>query len=726
MAMNIRSKFITISNPKMKKLLFVITALLVHLSVAAQQANSHIAVDFARKGAVIAPAMYGVFFEEIGHAGEGGLYGELLRNRSFEDNTLVPGTTYQDGYMVSPHLPNYDTARTARRGGYSDFPIKFDTTVLQGWALKFSGGAGAMVTQTTLDPFSQTAPHNLQFKIEKANSRDLVSLINSGFSGQHYGTKGRPYGYNVYNPPIATEPYGIALNKDEQYNLRLIIRTGSDYKGRIIARLLDAGGNTIGEQSFQVKKKGSWQEYEAKIQPSQTLSNGKFSLSFDAPGTVWVDYVSLLPVSTFNNRPNGLRKDVATMLADLKPGFIRWPGGCIVEGMTLANRYQWKETLGDPAGRPGEFDLWGYRNSYGFGYHEFLQYCEDIHAAGMFVCNAGMSCLYRNGDYCSKGEVKDYIQDALDAIEYAIGDPKTKWGAKRAAAGHPAPFPLRFIEVGNENQYAIYAERYDQFYKAIKAKYPQMEVIANYGMADAEKNAQPGRPVDMIDPHWYESPDFFYSHHELFDFVQPRPHYKMYVGEYSANQNVGRGNLEGALSEAVFAMGMERNSDLVQMCSYAPLLQHVDDNTWPVNMIIFKTDSVYGRTSYYVQQMLSRNKPDINLKTLLNEDLTAPSASGILRHYAIAGYDEKTDEIIIKVVNGEATPYRTKIDLKNAGQLAQEGTAVILSSASEKEENSFSAPLKVVPQKTKVSGVSSSFDYEFKPFSFTVLRIKRV
>jgi alpha-L-arabinofuranosidase len=710
----------------MKKIPFVLAALLFQLTGQAQDSGNKITVDFAEKNAEISPAMYGVFFEEIGHGGEGGLYAEMLRNRSFEDNILIPTTTYKDGFMQAAHLLNYDSMRAAESGGYADFRIKFDTSALQGWELKLSGDALAVVHQTTTDPLFATAPHNLKISIGKGSSGNTVNLINSGFAGFDYNL--HPYHYRVFNIPENSPPYGIAFDKNEEYNLRVIVRANDDYKGHIIARMLDAYGKIIGEQIFKIKNKNTWQEYKCRMRSDQTIPNGKFSLSFDAPGIVWVDFVSLMPVNTFNNRPNGLRKDVATMIANLKPGFIRWPGGCIVEGMTLANRYKWKETLGDPASRPGEFDLWGYRNSYGFGYHEFLQYCEDIGASGLFVCNVGMSCLYRNGDYCSRDSLSYYIQDALDAIEYAIGDPKTTWGAKRAAAGHPAPFPLKFIEVGNENQYEEYSERFDLFHKAIKSKYPQLTVISNYDMEDAENARGPGRPVEMIDPHWYESPDYFFSHQNLFDFELPRPAYKIYVGEYSANQNVGAGDMEGALSEAAFAMGMERNGDLVKMCSYAPLLQHAGDTTWPVNMIILKTDQVYGRSSYYVQQMLSENKPGINLGTALTEDLNNRPSNAtreILRHYSIAGYDKNTNEIIIKVINAGPAPFKTKIDLKNAGPLAATGHAIVLYAESGQDENSFSSPKKISPKTETFTGFSEFFNYEFKPFSFTVLRIKR-
>jgi len=699
------------------KILPLLLGIFAHAIAGAQTINT-ITVDCQKQGAAV-PPMYGVFYEEIGHAGEGGLYAELLRNRSFEDNTLISTASYKDGHMIAPHLISYYPPRAPRTGGYVNFGIKFDTSFLQGWKLKASKNIRYAIRQTTIAPLFSTSPHNIELTVSGTRKGESISLVNSGFAGFDYSRYGKPYSYNVYHDAEVAASFGIGYRKGEKYKLRMVLKTDGDYKGNIIAALLDSNERAIARQVLKVKNSNNWQELACEFQPSETISKGKFSVSFNAAGKVWIDFVSLMPVSTFHNRTNGLRNDVAEMIASLKPGFIRWPGGCVVEGLTLANRFNWKETLGDPASRPGNFGLWGYRNSYGFGYHEYLQYCEDIGASAMFVCNAGMSCVYRNGDYCSRDSVSFFIQDVLDAIEYAIGDTKTVWGSKRAEAGHPAPFPLQYIEVGNEDHLMEYADRYDMFYKAIRKKYPQLTIIANYDIDEANEYSAPGRKVDMIDPHWYDTPEFFFSNFHKFDSLTSRKDYKIYVGEYAANAKVGAGNMEGALSEATFAMGMERNSDLVKMCSYAPLLQHESDTTWAVNLIIMSPDKVYGRSSYYVQKMLSENRPDVNLTTTFSD------AGEKLRHYAIAGYDKKTNEIIIKVVNGESTTLKTIIDLKNAGELAEEGKAIVLSASSAKEENSFSEPLKISPAAKRISSIKNSFEYEFKPYSFTVLRIKK-
>ena len=307
------------------------------------------------------------------------------------------------------------------------------------------------------------------------------------------------------------------------------------------------------------------------------------------------------------------------MLNGLHPAFVRWPGGCVVEGISLENRFEWKKTLGDPASRSGEYSTWGYRCSYGFGYHEMLQFCEDINADAMFVCNVGLGCQYRMGDASPESKIAYYLDDCMDAIEYALGDVTTEWGAKRAAQGHPQAFPLKYVEIGNENWGDEYDKRFDIFYKAIKAKYPELILISNHGLGGTGKIAK----TDMIDPHWYVNPEFFFQNTTIFD-SHPRGKYDAYVGEYACNANVGGGNMRAALSEAAFISGMERNGDLVKMASYAPLLENRNDRSWAVNLIWLDTDQVLGRSSYYVQQMAAENRPTYNVKSNLTMGTPQP------------------------------------------------------------------------------------------------------
>jgi alpha-L-arabinofuranosidase len=834
--------------------------------------NNQISVDLSRTSHKIPASMYGIFFEEINHSGDGGLYAELIQNRGFEDKTLPGGTSFDNNFAVAPASPNYRNNQTR------NFRLPWSMQNLwPGWSLKQQGTAAATIGLTTDKPLNKATPNSMQLTIAKASNTEQVELANEGY-------------------------WGIALKAGEKYNVRFFVRTGDNYKGNVTAKLVLPDGKVVAEKAIVLKKAGVWNEYTVQLTSSATEAKASFVLGFNTPGTVWVDHLSLFPDKTFKNRKNGLRTDVAQLLADLKPAFMRWPGGCIVEGLTLENRVQWKQTIGDPVTRPGQYDLWGYRNSYGFGYHEFLQFIEDIGAQGMYVANIGVSCSVRNGDYCSPMEVAGFIQDALDAIEYAIGDVKTTWGAKRAAAGHPAPFPLQYVEVGNEDAGPdIYNERFNLFQKAISAKYPQITIISNHGLND---NMSSIGKTDMIDPHYYVSPDWFYARaNNLFDNVQPRPPYKAYVGEYAVNRNVGTGNMNGALSEAAFLIGAERNSDFVTMTSYAPLIENSNKRDWQVNMIWVKSDQSMGRSSYYIQKLFAENRPDINLVTKLQHDMSSQpkepfsgfmglltnrakieikdfivtsngtaaaidpgewkpvdgqwvtgagtysqtdtagrhssflksrsigsgtitfkamkakrtdlptptgggnnfgrfgnnyafvfgakddknyyqltfNARGVnlekvvngtaqyvteparlsleddrtydvkintsnngvevfidgksvlaytftpdIKHYAIAGMDEQKNEIVIKVVNGEAEPYKTTLQLVGSSAVGQQATVSTLSSTQATDENTFEKPRLIAPQTATVGGISKNFEYTFKPYSLTVLRIKKM
>ena len=372
--------------------------------------------------------------------------------------------------------------------------------------------------------------------------------------------------------------------------------------------LLDGKGNILESKNISIESKGKWNDVSLSLDPYASASDAALVLEFDGKGIVWVDYVSLFPKKTFNHRPNGMRQDIADMLAAMNPTFMRWPGGSTVGGITLDNRFDWKKTLGDPASRPGEYFTWGERCSYGFGYHEMLQFCEDLNMDAMFVCNAGMSDMFRCGELCPEDTLDFFINDCLDAIEYAIGATDTEWGAKRAAAGHPEPFPLKYIEVGNEHYGYVYEKRFDKFYNAIKTIYPNIIVVSNHFINSMGASAK----TDMVDPHWYGTPNFYFNNTTLFDSI-PRGNNLAYIGEWACNFKVGRGNMQSALAEAAFLTGIERNGDYVAMTSYAPLLQNRNDRDWNVSLIWFDSDCIVGRASYYVQCMAAVNRADYNV-----------------------------------------------------------------------------------------------------------------
>lgn len=548
--------------------------------------EEELVINLQEKGAEVAPSMYGIFFEEINHAGDGGLYAELVKNRSFEELEMPEGY-YAEGDILHPKEVCNHLTGEVRHGSF-----RWTTEPVPGWTLQTGENSSAEMKLTKENPKFQSAPNNLKVTIKDASTP--VRLVNGGY-------------------------WGMNLVKDDSYLLRAILRTSADYKGKITALLLSDTDEVLALAPVEVDGSGSWNDVRQTLRPSATAAKGKLALEFDGTGTVSLDYVSLFPEKTFCDRPNGLRNDVAEMLNGLHPAFVRWPGGCVVEGISLENRFEWKKTLGDPASRSGEYSTWGYRCSYGFGYHEMLQFCEDINADAMFVCNVGLGCQYRMGDASPESKIAYYLDDCMDAIEYALGDVTTEWGAKRAAQGHPQAFPLKYVEIGNENWGDEYDKRFDIFYKAIKEEYPELILISNHGLGGTGKIAK----TDMIDPHWYVNPEFFFQNTTIFD-SHPRGKYDAYVGEYACNADVGGGNMRAALSEAAFISGMERNGDLVKMASYAPLLENRNDRSWAVNLIWLDTDQVLGRSSYYVQQMAAENRPTYNVKSNLTMGTPQP------------------------------------------------------------------------------------------------------
>ena len=558
-----------------KTVLIAIIAITIFTGCSTSPSPGGITVDMAAKGADVPKSMYGIFFEEINHAGDGGLYAELIQNRHFEDNEMPEGYYVDEKGLRPLKVINHQT------GKVNQLAFKWPNQDHPSWSLITNGDAKASMKLTKSNPLVAIAPVSMQIDITKAGS---VALQNSGY-------------------------WGAPVKKGENYKLRFYVRP-STYAGNVAARIISENGNILAEIQLGKVKQG-WNEYKAVMTAKETDYKGKFELVFDAAGSLQVEYVSLMPEKTFKGRENGLREDVARFLAELKPAFIRWPGGCIVEGITLNNRVEWKKTIGDPLYRPGQYNVWGYRNSYGFGYDEFLQYCEDIGAKGMYVCNVGIGCQGRSGDACDDKDLQFYIDDCLDAIEYALGDASTVWGKKRIENGRLLPYPLQYVEIGNENHGELYDKRFDIFYAAIKAKYPQLTLISNHGLGNLNI-----KKTDMIDPHWYVKPDFFFDNTHIFDRI-PRKDYKIYVGEYACNTQVGGGNMLAALSEAAFISGMERNSDLVTMASYAPLFENRNDRTWPVNLIWLDNRKVLGRSSYYVQKMYAENMPTYNLGTTL-------------------------------------------------------------------------------------------------------------
>ena len=568
----------------------LLAAGLAATSAGAEPATITIHAD--QPGAAVPASLYGIFFEEINHAGDGGLYAELIQNRSFDETLPIEGCTVEGDQCLAPALPHYQTSNLKQWSHAWRFAAP-----IPAWSLVQPQAGDAAISVQTDRPLNANNPTYLRLV---AKTGAAVRLLNEGY-------------------------WGISVRSGERYQLAFFARAENSLQVRV--GLLDDHEQVLAARELTVAAGGSWNRLTGEFAPSATCPKARFFLQPLTPGTLDLDFVSLFPQATFKNRPNGCRADLAQLLADLKPAFVRFPGGCVVEGCTMDNRWQWKKTIGPVHERPGHWSLWGYRNTDGLGYHEFLQLCEDLGAGGMLVINCGLSCEGRNGDFWPEDRIPELIQDALDACEYALGPADSKWGAVRARAGHPEPLPLRYVEIGNENHGPKYEALYPRFAAALKAAYPQLTLIADVHLDGSE----------MHDQHFYVAPPFFLQNYGRYDQAPRsdaagRPMPRVYVGEFAVNREVGSGNLTAALSEAVFMLGMEKNSDLVTMCSYAPLFFNVNRLDWPVNMIGYDSAVAFGRTSYWAQRLFASHQPDVNLATEVASPrpFTLPPKAGLI------------------------------------------------------------------------------------------------
>lgn len=597
--------------------------------VAAQKAI--ITIDAAKTGSTVSSALHGAFFEEISHAGDGGLYAELIRNRGFEDATVPQGNTLDSGFLVPRRTPHFDM----RGGGVSDWKMPWEVcSDYPGWSLVTGGNAKAQISLSTDDPLNNATPHNLKIRIKDPGS--FTGVLNKGY-------------------------WGISVARGKEYVLNFYARVYGGYTGNIKASILAEDSMEIGAHIFCVdnKKKG-WVKYSCTLVATKTDTAASFALTFDKKGTLSLDFVSLFPEDTYRHRANGLRKDLAQYIADLHPAFIRWPGGCYVEGMNIQSAFDWKNSIGILEKRPETFSPWGYWSTNGFGYDEYLRFCEDIGAKALFVANVGVSCEMRSGTYITEDSLQPYIQNALDAIEYATGPVTSKWGRRRASNGHPAPYPLQYIELGNEQSGPRYAQRYNRFYDAIHTAYPNIHIIASMGLGDVNHYTLDSmHHVDIADEHAYKSAFWSMNNFDHFDNYK-RGKYRVYVGEYATNGAVGHGNMNATLSDAVYILSMEKNGDLVSMSSYAPLLENVHDEDWPVNLINFDASKSFARISYYMIQMMSANKADVNLSCDVSQDWTAQQSRPVFGgNIGVATWDTHSEYKDMEIIQNGKTVYRS-------------------------------------------------------------------
>jgi alpha-L-arabinofuranosidase len=648
------------------------TALAGFIAVAAiGQAASpavKLRVETGAPGIVVSPTMHGLFFEDINYSADGGLYAELVQNRSFEHNDP-----------------------------------------LYAWSEANRGGQGHLTIGKERPLNDKNASY---LRIEATKPGQGYGVANSGYSG-------------------------IPVQAGRRYLFAVRARTAGTYRGTL-AIDIKAEGRSLG--ACRIAGIGpDWSEHECVLTPKGTTPRAQLVVLLTTAGQVDLDVVSLFPEDTWKRRRNGLRADLVQALADMKPGFLRFPGGCIVEGKDLPNAYRWKDTIGDIDERRQNWNRWQdaveirapqYHQTHGLGFFEYFQLAEDIGAAPLPVLNCGMACQYQSRQLVPMSEIDPFVQDALDLIEFANGPATSPWGARRAAMGHPAPFGLRFLAIGNEQWGEPYFERYLVFHKVIKAHYPDIEIVSSAGPGVDDANwrlawhrFRSGVPADLVDEHYYRPPEWFLDNVRRYD-LQDRRGPKVFAGEFAAHERDRRSTLRAALAEAAFMTGLLRNADVVRMASYAPLFAREGYTQWKPDLIWFDRARVLATPSLHVQKLFAINRPNVVLPTTLSEESAqAPGPRTQPALFAVAGRDTVKNELILFVVNPAGEAVAADVQLTGAPKLAQAAQVTILTSSSPDDENSFETPDKVSPWTASESLAGHDFTRTFAPNSLTILRL---
>ena len=603
-------------------------------------------VNTKKVGAKVQPTMYGIFFEDINYAADGGLYGELVKNRSFEFPDALMGWK-----------------------AFGNFKVQND------------------------GPFER-CPHYVVLGYSGHNDT-ATGLQNEGYFGIGI-EKGEDYRFSVW---------AKAISGDATVEVSLVDESTMEEHQEFATAELKVSGN-------------EWKKYELVLKAPKTVHKANLRLLLKGKNSVALEHVSLFPKHTFKDRENGLRRDLAQALYDLHPGVLRFPGGCIVEGSTLEQRYQWKNSIGAVENRPLNGNRWlstfnyrlfpDYYQSYGLGFYEYFLLSEDIGAEPLPVLNVGMTCQFQNPNdpsaHVAVEDLQHYIQDCLDLIEFANGDVNTTWGKKRAEMGHPAPFNLKFLAVGNEQWDDLYYERLRPFVKAIKAKYPNIKLIGTSGpdsegeMFDKGWKAMKELKADLVDEHFYRDEHWFLSHglrYEGYDRKGP----KVFAGEYACHGKGKKWNhFETSLYEAAFMTDLERNADVVDMATYAPLFAHVDGWQWRPDLIWYDNTRMFKTVSYYVQQMYACNKGTNVLPLTMNGKAVA-GQEGQDGLFASAVVDKQKGEVIVKVANTSDKPQDVTLNL-NGLKGSRSASLTTLQCDNMDAENTLDNPNKIRPVET--------------------------
>ncbi len=635
----------------------------------------------------ISSDLFGLFFEDINYAADGGLYAELVQNRSFE---------------YSP---------TDNRQWHS----------LSFWEYITPGFSYGSLNIETNQPVHINNPHYAVLTIEHVGTVPKPTEENKRQPLPASITTGRP-GVGIKNPGFGN----IIAKKGEGFKCSFFAKQLSENPVDVYVSLQDKKGNVLAESKINIHNR-DWSNYTTTLTSSDNCDSTQVVLLAVTNGKLALDLISVFPDNTFKGRENGLRKDLAQLLADMKPSFIRFPGGCLAHGDGIGNMYRWKNTIGPLEQRVEQKNLWGYHQTAGLGYYEYFQFCEDIGAKPLPVLPAAVSCQNSGGTWRIGGtgqkalpleEMQEYIQEVLDLVEWANGPATSVWGAKRAQAGHPKPFNLTYIGIGNEDKITPeFEQRFKMIHDAVKAKYPEIILIGTSGPFHSGEDFDKGwkiandLKVAVVDEHYYVQPDWLISNQYRYDSYN-RNNGKVYLGEYASWGN----KLYNAITEALFMIGLERNGDVVSMASYAPLFAKNNFTQWSTDMIFFDNSSYYLTPNYHVQKMFSTNSGDYYVDGVV----TGNKADSLIAGSCV--YDSKSGDIILKLVNAGKDAKSFEVNLANIAKPIGDATIQQLKGEAA-AANSFQAPEKIMPIKI-VFKTGEKFQYESPAMSLTVIRIK--
>jgi alpha-N-arabinofuranosidase len=619
-------------------------------------------------GKPISPNLFGVFFEDLSYAADGGLYAELIQNRSFE-------------YSASD-----------RRGWNS----------LTSWEYTTEGFGYGTISVETSHPINPNNPHYIVLNIDDPGQKG-VGITNLGYDG-------------------------IRLKKGALYKFSAYINQLSPNTIPIEVKLCGRKGEVYGIFKFNTSGRG-WRKYIGSMLVKLSTDSAMLTLVARQKSKLALDEISLFPQETFKKEDNGLRADLAQAIADIKPKFVRFPGGCLVHGDGVNNIYRWKNTIGPVENRIQQRNIWSYHQSVGLGFYEYFRFCEDIGAKPLPVIAAGVSCQNSGGTWAigSTGqkalpiaEMKSYIQDILDLIEYANGPVTSTWGAKRAAAGHPKPFHLQYIGIGNEDkQTDAFRSRFKMIYDDLRAKHPEITIVGTVGPSPNGEDYNLGwnfadrLSVPVVDEHFYETPQWFLDNNNRYDNYN-RAKSAVYVGEYASQGN----KLINALSEAAFMTSLERNGDVVKMASYAPLLANLNHTSWNPNLIYFNNDTLVRTVNYYVQQLFSVNEGDTYIPDIISFEQARSTRDSTLASSCVR--DSKTGDVILKIVNAGPKAAVAKVNLSVlnvTGDLIVSKTLT----GNPNDQNSIGHPAVVIPINAQVK-ITDLDNFLSPAYSLTVIR----